>query len=270
MTAHAFPRRTAAAGFTLVELLIAMTIGLLLTAVIAQVFLGSRKTYATTDDVARMQENMRYVHDALSRNLRMAGYMSTPATFPISTPPYQGVFSAPNPLALTGAEGGTATASDSITVSFQGDIDSTTADCLGRRVLPGVMATSTFSIGADPDRPGNIPSLLCASSLGGAAAETRALVNDVENMQILYGEDTNGDLVNADRYVSASEVTNMDAVVSVRIALLFRTANIAVRSSADPTQYQLHAVKLPAFSGTDATRIRRTMSFTVALRNREP
>ncbi len=45
------------------------------------------------------------------------------------------------------------------------------------------------------------------------------LVQGVQNMQVLYGVDTNGDLL-ADNYVVASAVTNWAQVISLSVALL--------------------------------------------------
>jgi type IV pilus assembly protein PilW len=53
--------------------------------------------------------------------------------------------------------------------------------------------------------------------------QDQELIEGVENMQLLYGEDTSGGDKIADTYVTADNVTNWDNVVSVRISLLFRT-----------------------------------------------
>lgn len=50
------------------------------------------------------------------------------------------------------------------------------------------------------------------------------MVPNVENMEITYGEDTNGDKV-VDVYHDASAVTNMEAVLSVRVKLIISSAN---------------------------------------------
>jgi type IV pilus assembly protein PilW len=62
-------------GFSLVELMIAMTIGLILLGGIGYVFLGSRTAFRTTDNLSRIQENARYALDMMSRDIRMAGYV---------------------------------------------------------------------------------------------------------------------------------------------------------------------------------------------------
>ncbi|MGZ5145108.1 MAG: PilW family protein, partial [Burkholderiales bacterium] len=56
-------------GFTLIELMVAMTIGLMLTLVVANLFLGSRATFQTTDETSRMQENIRYAYQLLTRSI---------------------------------------------------------------------------------------------------------------------------------------------------------------------------------------------------------
>lgn len=66
--------RTTQLGLTLVELMIAMTLGLILIAGVIQVFIGSKQSYRVTDNNSRIQENGRYAVEALSRDIRVAGY----------------------------------------------------------------------------------------------------------------------------------------------------------------------------------------------------
>ena len=62
-------------GFTLVELMVAITIGLIILAVLSQVYVGSKRTYRSQEALSRLQENGRYAIDFLGRDLRVAGYM---------------------------------------------------------------------------------------------------------------------------------------------------------------------------------------------------
>lgn len=62
------------AGLSLVELMIAMVIGLVLMTGVLQIFLGSKRVYTTQDALSRIQENGRLAVDFLSRDTRMAGY----------------------------------------------------------------------------------------------------------------------------------------------------------------------------------------------------
>lgn len=61
-------------GFSLVELMVAMTIGFIVVGSVGYVYLGSRSAFRTTDNMSRMQESARYAMDTLTRDIRMAGY----------------------------------------------------------------------------------------------------------------------------------------------------------------------------------------------------
>src|SRR5437899_12878115 len=63
-----------AAGLTLVELLVAMTIGLVLIAGATQVYVDSHAAYAVNETTARLQENARYAISVLEPDIRMSGY----------------------------------------------------------------------------------------------------------------------------------------------------------------------------------------------------
>lgn len=69
-----FPLAGKSSGFSLVELMIAITIGLILLGGIGYVYLGSRQTFRTQDDFSRIQENVRYALDQVAADVRMAGY----------------------------------------------------------------------------------------------------------------------------------------------------------------------------------------------------
>ncbi|WP_082411392.1 PilW family protein [Methylogaea oryzae] len=60
-------------GVSLVELMIAMTLGMMLVAVIGYAFMGARQTFRTMDTLSRMQENARFVFEGIAYDLRMAG-----------------------------------------------------------------------------------------------------------------------------------------------------------------------------------------------------
>ncbi|MDX1556881.1 MAG: prepilin-type N-terminal cleavage/methylation domain-containing protein, partial [Xanthomonadales bacterium] len=61
-------------GFTLVEIMVAVTIGLIVLAAVAQIFATSRATYSLEENLARVQENGRFAMEFLTRDIRMAGY----------------------------------------------------------------------------------------------------------------------------------------------------------------------------------------------------
>ncbi|HEL2977445.1 TPA: PilW family protein [Stenotrophomonas maltophilia] len=63
-----------ARGLSLIELMIAMVIGLVLMLGITQIFIASRAASRLSEGAARTQENARFALDFLQRDLRMAGH----------------------------------------------------------------------------------------------------------------------------------------------------------------------------------------------------
>ncbi|MBS3804595.1 MAG: prepilin-type N-terminal cleavage/methylation domain-containing protein, partial [Oleiphilaceae bacterium] len=61
-------------GLSLIELMIALALGVILTLGVTQIFLGSNQTYRLTDGLSLVQENMRFALGNLQYNARMAGY----------------------------------------------------------------------------------------------------------------------------------------------------------------------------------------------------
>lgn len=62
-------------GFSLVELMLALALGLVVVAGIVQLFVGNSQTYSVLNGQARMQESARFALDFISRASRSAGYM---------------------------------------------------------------------------------------------------------------------------------------------------------------------------------------------------
>ncbi len=111
----------------------------------------------------------------------------------------------------------------------------------------------------------NIRSLFRRSVDVNGTTDEEELVEGVENMQFLYGEDDDGDN-DADSYKNATAVGNWDRVVSVRVALLLRTVDeYGTNSDADTKTYQLLDVTVDP----DDLRVRRQVyTATIMMRNR--
>lgn len=60
-------------GFSLIELMVAMTLGLMLVMGVAQLFLSSKRSFVLQQHMAVVQENARFVLTRVSRDLRQAG-----------------------------------------------------------------------------------------------------------------------------------------------------------------------------------------------------
>ena len=64
-------------GFSLIELLIAIALGLLLTAAVGFLYVSNAKLFRKQDDDSRLQETARAAMDTLGYHIRMAGYVDT-------------------------------------------------------------------------------------------------------------------------------------------------------------------------------------------------
>ncbi|MCP5178479.1 MAG: PilW family protein [Pseudomonadales bacterium] len=61
-------------GFSLIELLLALALGLVVTAGIVQLFVGNNQTYTVLQGQSRLQEGARYALDFIAESARAAGY----------------------------------------------------------------------------------------------------------------------------------------------------------------------------------------------------
>jgi len=76
-----YPCKKSDGGFTLIELMIAMAVGLVLLGAMYGVFTMHNKTFSTQEQIAEMQQSARAGMDMMTREIRMAGYNPAGVTF---------------------------------------------------------------------------------------------------------------------------------------------------------------------------------------------
>lgn len=124
--------------------------------------------------------------------------------------------------------------------------------------------TTAYFIGYNVD---NEPALFSANLGGGLAALSIVpieMVDGVENMQVVYGEDINADRF-ANRYVSANQVSDWSNVVSVRVSLLMRSPGSAV-DEVNTDTYRL--AENITINPADDRLLRYVATSTIKIRNR--
>jgi type IV pilus assembly protein PilW len=67
-------RRARLRGVTLIELMIAMVLGLLIVAAAGAVYVSSKQAFRANDNLARVQENVRAAFDIISRDIRQTAF----------------------------------------------------------------------------------------------------------------------------------------------------------------------------------------------------
>lgn len=268
-------------GFTIIELMVAVTIGLLVTLIVMQAYLSGLGSQQAQTDLSRVQESSRFAFDLLARSIRKAGYKN-----PVALGAGFCDGSAGQRLAMTNDAanvtlGGTTytilNSSDILRVRYYGEgigaADGTIVDCLGNAIAANVQVEDVFFVAADGSNDGE-PTLYC---FAGGSATVQPLIPGIESMQLLYGDDNNADGT-IDRYVPASLVATANNVRSITISVVARTKGTSAidRSSRTFNHFGIrYAPTNTAPSGdtgsvfTSATdgRTRQQFSTTIALRN---
>lgn len=348
-----------AKGFTIVELMVAATLGLLILAGAISMFVSNKRIYTEQEEMSRLQENARFAMNMLIYDIRMAGYSGcngsvdkvnnninggADATDLFFYEPLEGSEAAANwePGNSTDGVSTMEAGSDGISVRYlapteinvmnpamtvgtnqihvssesglekgdaiaisdcsSSDLVIVTADAATTGCTPGeestgpadTCKTNVTHAGGTPSsgaEPGNATAALSktydqeaellryithryyvADDAGGNPVLVRqsgfnqvdVMVEGVENMQVMYGEDTTGSDSVADTYVDANTVADWDDVVSVRISLLVRSIE-EYGADTDTATYQLLGNSVGPFNDR---RRRRVFTTTVDIRNR--
>jgi len=231
-------------GLTLIELMIAMLLGVFLIGGILQIFISTKQSYRMQENLSRLQENGRYAIDFIARDIRMAGYWGCLSP---SSPDVD--IAGTNDVDNYTDSNGNVIYTDSITL--RGAYSQIPTGTCGTPVNTAAVyytdasSTVTYSI-----------------NNGVLRKNADDLIEGIENMQVLYGEDTAPLDGTANYYVSADNVVNMANVVSIRVSLLVRTLDDNLASQ---------ALDVPWNDGTYNSpdlRIRRVFTATIAVRNR--
>ncbi len=72
-------------GFSLIEMMVSITLGLILLAGVLSIFLSSKVTYLANEKTSRLQENGRVALDFLTHDLRSSGYMGCAREVPFAS-----------------------------------------------------------------------------------------------------------------------------------------------------------------------------------------
>jgi type IV pilus assembly protein PilW len=321
-------------GVTLVELMIALALGLLITVAMLKVYVDASGLYRFNEGLARVQENGRFALEFIRRDARVAGfwgcYSDAPLTNQVSATSdawldvAAGHITGTNDDGLNSADSitfrsatGSGTlvnttmtaASDSVSVDSVATITSGLAalisDCdngdifqvtsisgtslahaagtntntspdlsmtyaSGSRVYQAQQSTFCVAPGADPSQP-SLRRLTNPTSGQTCASNGDELVEGVENMQILYGEDTDADSDGANgdgtanRYVAIDTADlDVDRIVSVRLSLLARSLSNNLTTTPSPYTFNGTVVA----PGATDKYLRKVFTTTITLRNK--
>lgn len=254
-------RSHAQAGLTLIELMVALALGVLITLAAAMALVVSRQGFTSVDSAAQLRENARFSAELIQRVAVQAGYdnrFQTAGAVNLGVqagPPgldgYDnawvtlaglpaGITNGSRPSAPCGAtDTSCRNGSDVLLINYSGSPDGTMINCAGIAETAPVRSTSIFHVTRAADGE---PTLSC-TYLNGLVWTTVELVKGVEGLQILYGMDAPGSPNTAppagntcmdsvpDRYFTAAQMVapsaagtadNWRRVRALRIGMLFR------------------------------------------------
>lgn len=233
-------------GLSLVELMIALVLGSLISAAAIQMLVTNKTTMSSQQGGNEVEENGRFALDVIMRDLRKAGMRPTTTTTEITTP--------------IGVSDGSGNTGDSITVTYVADSSDTNVpptDCNGNSLSgtnPTVINRYYVSSGQ----------LMC---LGNGSATAAVLADGIDVFQIIYGVDgTVNDKLAVTQWKSAPAAT--ETIVAVRIGMMLHSDMVYPNPPTPSSVNVLGQVTLAANSSTLTDgRIHRLFIESTLLRN---
>lgn len=290
----------AMAGFTLIELMISLVLGLLISAAVMQVYLINTRTVTVQQSASEVQDSTIFAMQALEENIRLAN-LGNDITNITSTTSHGGVVLTGNNInnptytntadftvsaeqtATKGANSWTGVsntniASDQLTIQYKNTTGKSMYDCEGTEVTSGSSGwvveryfvretvanqTSTVrALGLACDA-GRVTDLGVVSNFGDKG---EIMIPAVDQFKVLLGT-TNGNKLT---YLPAKvypDLTDKPAITTIKLGVIIRS-NTPLLESTDNTTFTL--LDTANTLKTDTTRkkyYRRAYESTVLLRN---
>ena len=209
-------RRTARQqrGFTMIELMVALLIGLFLMGGLMTLLQNNRKAFSSQSVLAQLQDSERLAMSMMTGVIQQSGYFPDPTlNSPSTALPASGSFASGQ-----GLTGSTTAGSDTIIARYTTATGDGILNCKGTSNTSGANATyvNAFSIVVTA----GLSQLVCTDENN----VVYPLVNGVTNLSVLYGVNTTASGTNVDTYMTAAQVTAATAwnnVISAKITLTF-------------------------------------------------
>lgn len=222
---HSLPlKRKLQTGLSLIELMVAIAIGLILMLGFMVAFVNMKGAFTSQDQLAQLQDNERLALTVLTATVQSAGYFPDPVggekakllDLPIIDLTTKGYGSLAAGQGLVGTTG-TPSAGETLTTRYVSESGDGLMDCLGRSNPPQVpkvkvRMTNVFSISANNE-------LMCSVDWDGTGfTDPAPLVSNVVGLSVVYGTASGANF----RYFPASDVPKWTDVSTARITVQFR------------------------------------------------
>lgn len=232
------------AGFSPVEMMVSVAIGLLLVLGIGQVVLHQRATMRTQEELSRMEDAGRFALFALARSIRQAGFRPGGSTVESAAYPADDDF---EEGAFLGLGNGSSAEQPSLALRYHGLDDGSQVNCLGVDTKTPALQVEQWGLGRG--------SLQCAASGG-----KQPLVPSVEDLQFTFGIDGDGD-GNTESTEPAASVKQWAHVASVHVYLRLVSQEDGLTEAPRAYQDAQGSTAMPS-----DRRLRRTFRTSVSIR----
>lgn len=220
-----------AAGLSLVELMVALTIALFLIGGMAIVFENVRSTYSEQQGLAQLQDNARLAMTLMTDVIQSSGYFPNPTLYSAQTalPPSPSFAAAAIPVIV----GNTTAQGDTVTVRYAPDSSQDLYNCMGgtNTVAPYDTWENTFTVVSTSATAGTLECTFWSATSGaqGPVPLVTGLTNgaggEPKGMTIYYGISTQAEVPGTclDTYTPQANMTAAAwaNVCSVKVVLEF-------------------------------------------------
>ena len=203
-------------GFSLLELMIAIGLGLFLMSGLLSVLSSGNSSYISIHNSSQLYEDSRLVMSYLHRKIKGAGFRGNIDEHKTQTPfagkTVNGIVLAENQIVFgTSITGG----NDSLTLRYKGfgtTADGSIKDCEGDPVNQNTEVILTYKVNSSNQ-------LVCEDQ--NTLVQT-VIIDNVERFKVLYGEDGAGYAVASDG-TGSTATTDWNKIDKIRFALLLRS-----------------------------------------------
>ncbi|GAA4365027.1 PilW family protein [Kangiella marina] len=230
-------KKTVAKGFTLIEMMVAMLIGLIIIAGVYVVYLSNKQTFNLGSNMVNVHDNGRFAINYLVKDIQKAGWVNT------NVVPSEGyALNEPliNLLNNQSVSGGLN--SDAITVRYYDD-----TDCTGAAAPSSGIIENTYR-------------LVPGAELSELQCNGVTLLSNVESFQIRYGVLTQQGL----RYINSEALTNESIIKTVEVGFTVASNQKSVTSNSTVTVDEV--LDEGPYTFTDG-RYRQVFTNTVVINN---
>lgn len=281
-------------GFTLIELIVALAIGLIVSAAALQLFTGGLITTKMQEASAELQDSGVFGVDYIARDIRLANFGNVNNPVLDTTTPNGGIiFTSGDPASgkanlqlkdvsaelLTKSEGSseTSASSDQLTIMFQAP--NNMMNCEGRQVQANEYVIQRYFLRTD----NNNLALACDANTPGSMAPSIAGLNDKNNGEVIMPRvdlvrfyigakvGNNFSYYTIEQFkkaVNGATSPNVPRVVSIRMMVLVRSKDPITNKNIDPSKESFNFPDGVVTLKDKSTKyLRRLYTTNIALRN---